>query len=154
MRWISLIGWILLCYAVAGVSGASTASAVDGWYRTLVRPSFAPPNWVFGPVWTLLYTMMAVAVWRVWVLPASGLRTLGIMLFLVQLALNFGWTWIFFGQHRIGAALVEIVALWLAIAATMVTFGRISPLATWLLAPYLVWVTFATALNVGFYRLN
>jgi tryptophan-rich sensory protein len=154
MRWISLIGWMVLCFAVGGVAGAGTGGDVNGWYRTLARPSFAPPDWIFGPVWTLLYAMMAVAVWRVGLSAASPLRTWSITLFLAQLALNFAWPWIFFRFHALGAGLIEIVVLWLAIVATISVFGRISPLAAWLMAPYLAWVTFATALNAGFWKLN
>jgi benzodiazapine receptor len=154
MRWLTLLGWLGLCFAVAGVSGTWTASEVEGWYRTLARPSFAPPNWLFGPVWTLLYALMAVAAWRVWQSAASPARSWGIGLFLVQLALNFAWPWLFFRQHWLGASLVEIVLLWMAIAATIWVFGRVSALPAWLMAPYLAWVTFATALNAGFWRLN
>jgi tryptophan-rich sensory protein len=154
MRWISLICWIGLCFAVAGVSGSWTASAVPGWYRTLTRPAIAPPDWVFGPAWTLLYALMAVAAWRIWESPASPLRTWGLALFLVQLILNFAWSLIFFRHHAIGAALVEIVALWAAIGATTLVFGRVSPAAAWLMAPYWAWVTFATVLNAAFWRLN
>jgi tryptophan-rich sensory protein len=154
MRWISLICWIGICFMVAGVSGSWTASEVPGWYRTLVRPSIAPPNWVFGPVWTLLYAMMAVAAWQVWESPSSPLRTLGLALFLVQLILNFAWSLIFFRQHAIGAALVEVVALWAAIGATTLVFCRVSPAAAWLMAPYWAWVSFASVLNAAFWRLN
>jgi tryptophan-rich sensory protein len=154
MRWLWLLGWIVLCFAVGGVSGTWTAAEVGGWYRTLHRPGFAPPDWVFGPVWSLLYLLMAIAAWRVWITPASPMRSWGIGLFLVQLALNFAWTWIFFHRHAIGAALAEIAALWVAIAVTLLVFARVSPMAAWLMAPYLVWVSFATALNAGFWRLN
>jgi len=154
VRWISLLGWFVLCFAVGGFAGAGTASDVDGWYRTLVRPSFAPPNWVFAPVWTLLYAMMAIAVWRIGLTPASPTRTWAIALFLAQLALNFAWPWIFFRFHALSFALVEIVALWVLIAATIWTCSRIAPLEAWLMAPYLAWVTFAAALNAGFWRLN
>jgi tryptophan-rich sensory protein len=154
MRWIALVLWIGLCFAVAAVSGSWTASEIPGWYRTLVRPSIAPPNWVFAPVWSLLYLLMAVAAWQVWQSAASPLRTWGLVLFLVQLALNFAWSLIFFRQHAIGAALVEVVVLWAAIAATTVVFGRVSPLAAWLMAPYLAWVTFASVLNGAYWRLN
>jgi tryptophan-rich sensory protein len=154
MRWLSLVGWIVLCFAVAGISSTWTANEVNGWYRTLVRPSYAPPNWLFGPVWTLLYLLMAIAAWQVWQSPPSTLRNVGIALFLMQLALNFAWPWVFFRLHALGAGLVEIIALWIAIAATMFVFRRISPAATWMLAPYLAWVSFATALNAGFWRLN
>ncbi len=154
MRWISLVGWIALCFAVGGIAGVWTASDVNGWYGTLVRPSIAPPDWVFGPVWTTLYLLMAIAAWRISEHPASALRSWGIGLFLVQLALNFAWPWIFFRQHALGAGLVEILVLWTAIAATLWIFSRISPPSGWLMLPYLLWVSFATALNFEFWRWN
>jgi benzodiazapine receptor len=154
MRWISLVFWIALCFAVAGVSSRWTASEVPGWYRTLTRPAIAPPNWVFGPVWTLLYALMTIAAWQVWQLPPSPLRTWGIALFLVQLGLNFAWSLFFFRQHALGAALAEIVLLWVAIGATTLVFGRVAPVAAWLMAPYWAWVSFATLLNAAFWRLN
>ena len=154
MRWIGLLTWLGLCFAVAGVSGRWTASEVAGWYSTLVKPSISPPNWVFGPVWTLLYTLMAVAAWQVCLLPASTLRTWGLALFLAQLALNFAWTFLFFRQHAIGGALAELLVLWTAIGATTIVFDWLSPSAAWLLAPYLAWVTFAAVLNTAYWRLN
>jgi tryptophan-rich sensory protein len=154
MRWIGLLTWFGLCFAVAGVSGSWTAREIPGWFRTLDRPAIAPPKWLFGPVWTLLYAMMAVAAWQVWLLPASGLRTWGLALFLAQLALNFAWTWIFFHQHAIGAALAELVALWAVIGATTIVFSLVSPSAAWLLAPYWAWVSFAAVLNAAYWRLN
>jgi tryptophan-rich sensory protein len=154
MRWISLIIWIGICFAVAGVCGRWTASEIPGWYRTLARPSIAPPDWVFGPVWTLLYALMAVAVWRVWESAPSPLRSWGLALFLVQLGLNFAWPLIFFRYHAIGAALAEILALWVAIGATTLVFHHVEPLAAWLMAPYWAWVSFASVLNGAFWRLN
>jgi translocator protein len=154
MKWISLLGWIALCFAVAGVSGSWTAREVAGWYRTLNRPAIAPPNWVFGPVWSLLYLLMAVAAWFVWRSAASPMRTWGIWLFLLQLALNFAWSWIFFRQHAIGAALLEVTLLWVAIGVTILVFSRVSTSSAWLLAPYLAWVSFATLLNGAYWRLN
>ncbi|MGD0292275.1 MAG: TspO/MBR family protein [Terracidiphilus sp.] len=154
MRWIALICWMGICFAVAGVSGSWTASEVPGWYRTLVRPDIAPPDWVFGPVWTLLYAMMAVAAWQVWESVPSPQRNWGLALFLIQLILNFAWSLIFFRHHAIGAALAEVVALWAAIGATTFVFGRVLPAAAWMMAPYWAWVTFATVLNAAFWRLN
>jgi len=154
MRWIGLLFWLGLCFAVASVSGAWTAKEVPGWYQGLVRPSFAPPDWIFGPVWTLLYALMAIAAWRIWESPASPLRTWGLGLFLVQLGLNFAWSWIFFRQHAIGAALVEVLLLWALIGAGTLVFGRVSSAAAWLMAPYWAWVSFATVLNAAFWRLN
>lgn len=154
MRWIWLLTWLGLCFAVAGVSGSWTASEIPGWYRTLVRPSIAPPNWAFGPVWTLLYALMAIAAWQVSQTTPSTLRTWGIGLFLVQLALNLAWSWIFFRHHAIGAALAEVVVLGAAIGATTLVFGRVAPSAAWLMAPYWAWVSFAAVLNAAYWWLN
>jgi tryptophan-rich sensory protein len=154
MRWISLLFSIALCFMVAGVSGQWTASEIPGWYRTLIRPAIAPPNWVFAPVWTLLYALMAVAVWLVGQSAPSPLRTWALVLFLLQLGLNFAWSWIFFHHHALGAALAEIVVLWGFIAATTLLFGRVAPIAAWLMVPYLAWVSFAAVLNGAYWRLN
>ena len=154
MRWISLLFWLGVCFGVAGVSGSWTASEIPGWYRTLTRPAIAPPNWVFGPVWILLYALMAIAAWQVWQTAPSSLRTWGLVLFLAQLGLNFAWSWIFFRHHAIRSALVEIVLLWIAIGAATLIFHRVSPAAAWLMVPYWAWVSFATVLNAAFWRLN
>jgi tryptophan-rich sensory protein len=154
MRWIALLTWLGLCFAVAGVSGSWTAREISGWFRTLTRPSIAPPDWLFGPVWTLLYALMALAAWQVWLLPASTLRSWGLALFLAQLALNFAWTWIFFRSHAIGFALAEVVVLWAAIGATTLVFSQVAPAAAWLMAPYWAWVSFAAVLNAAYWRLN
>jgi tryptophan-rich sensory protein len=154
MRWIWLAVWLGICLCVGGVSGRWTAGEIPGWYRTLVRPSIAPPNWVFGPVWTTLYVLMAIAAWGVTQEAASTERTLAVALFLLQLSLNFAWSWIFFRKHALGAALVEVVFLWITIGATTIVFGRLSSWTGWLLVPYLVWVGFASFLNEEFWRLN
>jgi len=154
MSWIWLGAWLGVCFAVAGISGSWTASEIPGWYSTLHRPRIAPPNWVFGPVWTLLYTLMAIAAWRVWLAPPSAFRTWGLLLFLVQLALNFAWSWIFFRMHAIGTALFDVGILWAFIGATTLLFARVTPNAAGLMAPYWAWVTFATALNAGYWLLN
>lgn len=154
MEWVGLAGWIVLTGAVGGISGLWTGAEVKGWYRTLHRPGFAPPNWVFGPVWSLLYLLMAVAAWLLWREPRSEMRSWALATFGLQLALNFAWSWIFFRMHAVGWALVEICALWLAIVATVWLFAQVSPMAAWLMAPYLAWVSFAAALNAGFWWLN
>jgi translocator protein len=154
MRWISLISWLVICFAVAGLGGRLTATEIPGWYRTLVRPAIAPPNWIFGPVWTTLYALMAIAAWRVWLAAPSPMRTWGLALFVLQLGLNFGWSWIFFRQHAIGAALAEVLLLWVAIGTTTLVFTRVAPDSAWLMAPYWAWVSFATLLNAAFWRLN
>ncbi len=154
MRWISLIGWLGLCFAVAGIGGRWTAAEIPDWYRTLARPGFAPPNWVFGPVWSALYLLMAIAAWLAGQSVASPLRTWALALFVVQLGLNLAWSWIFFRHHAVGAAVVEIVLLWVAIGATTAVFGRVAPVAGWLMAPYWAWVSFAAVLNAAIWRLN
>jgi tryptophan-rich sensory protein len=146
-----LIGWLVLCFAAAGTA---VFVSTDGWYVALHKPSWNPPAWLFGPAWTLLYITMAVAAWLVWReggWKAQG-RSLG--LFLLQWFLNALWTPLFFGLHRPGLAFAEIVLLWLAIAATLVSFWRVRQVAGILLVPYLAWVSFAAALNFTIWRLN
>jgi tryptophan-rich sensory protein len=143
--------------ALGGLSGASTASEIRGWYRTLDRPSWNPPDAVFGPVWTGLYGLMGAALVRVArspQRPAAVDRRLALGLFATQLALNGAWSWIFFSRHAIGTALAEILVLWLAIAATIGAFATIRPSAAALLVPYLAWVTFATVLTASIWRRN
>jgi translocator protein len=154
MGWFILTVWFVLCFAVAGIGGRWTAPEIKGWYGTLRRPAFAPPNWVFGPVWTLLYALMALAAWLISLAPPSSMRTVALGLFVVQLALNLAWSWIFFKRHRIGAAVVEIAALWAMIGMTAIAFGQIEGIAGWLLAPYWAWVSFAAVLNWDYWRLN
>jgi tryptophan-rich sensory protein len=124
------------------------------WYAGLVKPAFNPPNWVFGPVWTLLYAMMAVSAWLVWRGRAAAPVGLALAVYGVQLVLNALWSWLFFGVHALGVAFVEIVLLWLAIAATAVLFWRVNRLAGALFIPYLAWVGFAAILNFSLWRLN
>ena len=154
MRWLTLVFWIVLCFLAAGIGARWTTPEITGWYKTLVRPPIAPPNWVFGPVWTTLYLLMALAAWLVSQSAPSSSRSLALILFLLQLALNLAWSWLFFHRHAIGGALVEILLLWAAIAATTLLFSRITPTSAWLMVPYLAWVSFACVLNAAFWRLN
>ncbi len=154
MRAASLVVLILLCQGVGLFGARWTAPEIPSWYRTLAKPPFNPPSWVFGPVWTLLYLLMAIAAWRIVYAPASAERTAGLAVFAIQLALNLLWPWIFFRHHALGAALAEIICLWLAIAFTAVLFARIDSIAAWLLAPYLAWTAFASLLNGAIWRLN
>jgi benzodiazapine receptor len=146
--------WLAICYGAAALGSVFSVGAIPGWYETLTKPPGTPPNAVFGPVWTVLYGMMGVAAWRVWLL--RGLRGAwgALALFAVQLGLNVGWSALFFGRQAIAAAMIEIVLLWCAIAATTVAFLRHDRLAAALLAPYWAWVSFAAWLNYGFWRLN
>ena len=150
-----LAALVALCLGVGALGGIFTSSSVSTWYRALARPSFTPPGWIFGPVWTALYVLMAVAAWLVWRAAGTARRARGpLALFGAQLALNLGWSAVFFGLRRPDLAALEIVVLWAAILATLLAFGRRSRLAAALLAPYLAWVTFAAALNLAIWRLN
>ena len=148
---LALAGWVLLCFAAASMGGLFMPG---DWYATLKKPSWNPPGWIFGPVWTALYAMMAVAAWLVWKQGGFKTQRRALTMFLVQLALNALWTPLFFGLHWTGVAFVEIVLLWLAIAATIAGFRPVSRLAAWLLSPYLAWVGFAAALNFKLWWLN
>jgi tryptophan-rich sensory protein len=152
---VTLAGAVLLPLAVGALGSLATFDAVRVWYPTLVRPSFAPPAWVFGPVWTALYVMMGVASWLVWRKRHAQPAARGALSFYaVQLLLNLAWSWIFFDLHQPLAALVEITVLLVAIALTTLRFRAVSGAAAALMLPYLAWVSFATALNAGFWWLN
>jgi tryptophan-rich sensory protein len=142
-------------FAASLIGQAATMPNIPTWYAGLVKPSFNPPNWIFGPVWTTLYVMMAYAFWRVLRLPGETPGRGGaITLFLLQIALNAAWSWAFFGFHSPLSGVFVIAALWLAIVATMVAFWRLDRLAGWLFAPYIAWVSFAAVLNVSILQLN
>jgi translocator protein len=148
-----LIVWFVLCFAASAV-GAVASIQAQSFYQQITQPTWAPPSWVFGPVWTLLYAMMAVAAWLVW--GRGGLRAnrIALSIFGAQLALNALWSWLFFAWYFGALAFVDIVLLWLLIVATIVSFWRVSPLAGALLVPYLLWVSFASALNYSIWQLN
>lgn len=149
-----LLAFLVICLSISVAGGAATASSVGTWYQTLQKPFFNPPNWLFAPVWTALYIMMAIAGWRVW--RAHGLRgaRAAMALFAVQLALNLAWSFLFFGYRMIGAALIEIILLLMAILVTTVLFWKRDRLAGMLFVPYAGWVAFATILNFALWRLN
>jgi len=149
-----LVVFVGLCLAVGALGGWVTADSVKTWYTTINKPSFTPPNWVFGPVWTVLYVLMGIAGWRVWCKARPDQLRVPLALFAVQLALNLAWSVVFFGAHRIGGAVVVIVGLEAAILATMVAFRRIDGLAALLLVPYALWVVFAAVLNIAAWQLN
>lgn len=150
----ALAGFVLLCFAVAGLGSLARTPALDGWYATLRKPSWTAPNWVFGSVWSLFYLGMAIAAWLIWRERARTRTNLLLFLFATQLVLNLFWSILFFGWQLPGPAFVEILLLWSAILATLVTFSRVSTLAAWLFVPYLVWVTFAAFLNLSILQLN
>lgn len=142
------------CELVGILGTPFTIASIPTWYAHLNKPPFSPPNWIFGPVWTLLYFLMGVALWLVVTSKQSELRNRGIRLFAVQLVLNFLWSVIFFGMHQPLIALVDIVLLWAAIFMTMLTFHKVSTVSSYLLVPYLVWVSFASILNFAIVLLN
>ncbi|WEN15695.1 tryptophan-rich sensory protein [Rhodanobacter sp. AS-Z3] len=148
-----LIGWLVLSFIAAAIGAFASVQAAS-FYQQMVQPSWAPPSSVFGPVWSLLYALMGVAAWLVW-REGGWRRQRGVLaLFIVQLALNALWSWLFFAWHRGALAFGDIVLLWLLIAATLVGFWRVRPLAGALLLPYLCWVSFASALNYAVWHLN
>ena len=150
----AFFGSLLIPLAVGGISGFFTVSAIPGWYRTIQKPSWNPPNWVFGPVWTSLYILMGIAMFLIWTRPKSPLRQRALYLNAAQLVLNFFWSLIFFNLHAIGWALLEIGVLWVLIVSTMFAYDKVYKPAAWLLLPYIVWVTFATMLNGAIWWLN
>jgi tryptophan-rich sensory protein len=152
MPWLALAGWILVAFLAALIGGL--AGAPGAWYAGLAKPAWNPPNWVFGPVWTVLYATMGVAAWLIWLRRADTPVQAALTLFGIQLVLNALWSWVFFGWHWLGLAFVELLLMWVAILATTVAFWRIRPLAGWLFLPYLLWVAFAGVLNLFLWRLN
>ena len=151
-KWAVLALLILICLVVGTLGGLSSTTAIEDWYRTIAKPSWTPPDAVFGPVWTVLYIMMAVAAWLVWrtgdqVRPA-------LILFFVQLALNLAWTLLFFAARSPGLALIEVVFLWLGVLFTMLAFFARSRVAGWLFVPYLAWVSFAAVLTAAIWMMN
>ncbi len=149
-----LLGFLLLTFAAAAIGSLFTTGGLDPWYRQLEKPALNPPSWVFGPVWTLLYILMATAAWLVWRRGDWGRARLALGLWVVQLALNSFWSILFFGMRAPGPAFVELVVLWLAILATTIAFARWSRPAALLMLPYLAWVTFAGYLNFSIWLLN
>jgi translocator protein len=149
--WLVLIAWLLLCFAAAA---AGALFPPGEWYASLNKPSWNPPSWLFGPVWSTLYVMMAVSAWLVWRQGGFIRQRWPLSIFLVQLVLNAAWSPLFFGLKQPGVAFAEIIVLWLAIAWTIAVFWRVHRVAAWLLVPYLAWVSFAAVLNGTLWHLN
>lgn len=152
--WIALLIFLGICFAVAASASVLTASSVKTWYPGLLKPAGTPPPWVFGPVWSILYLLMAGAAWLVWKQRMHEDVWLTLAVFIMQLILNGLWSFVFFGLRRSGAALVEIIVLLAAIAITTMRFAECSRLAFWLMTPYGAWVLYASYLNFGIWRLN
>ena len=149
-----LAAFVLVCLGISALGGWATASSVGSWYPTLAKPAFNPPNWVFAPVWTVLYVMIALSGWRVWRERGFARARGALGVYALQLALNLAWSFVFFGAQAIGAGLVVIVLLLAAIVANARLFFAIERVAGWLLVPYAAWVAFATVLNAALWRLN
>jgi len=153
-RWAGLVTFIVLCLGAGGLGAIATTPEIPTWYQDLVKPSWNPPAYLFGPVWTALFVMMAIAGWLVWKPRGFTQAAVPLTLFGSQLVLNVAWSWIFFGAHQPGWAFLEIIVLWLAILATTAAFFRSDKTAGWLMIPYLAWVSFASVLNFTIWRLN
>lgn len=143
----ALAGWLALTVGGGALIGAVTNGGTDPWYEALDKAPWNPPSWVFAPVWTTLYVLMGLAAWFVWRRGGWRFQRVALTLFLVQLALNFAWSPLFFTARQPGLALLDLMALWLLVIWTMRAFARVLPLTAWLLAPYLAWVSYAATLN-------
>jgi benzodiazapine receptor len=150
---LGLVGWLVVSFAASAV-GAVASIKAKSFYSQLIQPNWAPPSGIFGPVWTVLYTLMGIAAWLVW--RSGGFRPnrQALTLFLLQLAFNALWSWLFFAWYLGALALADIVMLWILIVATIVSFWRVRPFAGGLLIPYLLWVSFASVLNYSLWQLN
>lgn len=152
--WGMLAFFLALCLVVGAAGGAVTRPALPDWYAGLAKPGFTPPNWAFPVVWTALFVLMGIAAWRVWRLRGIRGAPVAFGFFFTQLGFNFGWSVLFFGMRMPPAALAWIAVLWLAIVATLAAFWRNDRAAGALLVPYLLWVSYAAALNAAIVRLN
>jgi benzodiazapine receptor len=150
---LGLVGWLVIAFIGAAIGAAASINA-SSFYTQLVLPEWAPPSSLFGPVWTVLYALMGVAAWLVWRVDGFRAARGALTLFLVQLALNALWSWLFFGWHRGALAFADILLLWVFVVVTLIAFWRVRALAGALLVPYLLWVSFASALNYAVWQLN
>lgn len=150
---IGLVIWLMVCFAASAIGAVASVQA-RSFYVVLSQPSWAPPGWLFGPVWTALYTLMAIAAWLVWRQGGFKKNQVALSLFLLQLVLNALWSWLFFAWQMGAASLVNIILLWVLILATLWTFKQTSKWSALLMIPYLLWVGFATALNYAMWQLN
>ncbi len=152
--WAKIILCSIVIVILGTLSGLSTVSQIPTWYAELNKPSWNPPSWIFGPMWTTLYILMGVALARIWHLTSSQARSTALILFGIQLLLNLIWSPIFFGMHKLGLALIVILILVICIILTIRSFVSLDKVSGWLLVPYLLWVSFASFLNYTIYQLN
>ncbi|MEI7998349.1 MAG: TspO/MBR family protein [Candidatus Omnitrophota bacterium] len=151
---LTLLVFIILCFSAAALGTVFTNSSLKSWYPTIKKPLWNPPNWVFAPVWTILFMMMAMAGWMVWERLTQRIFCLSMVLFIIQLILNVAWSAVFFGFRSPFLALLEIIFLWLFVGLTMITFLNVYTLAGVLFLPYFLWVSFAAVLNYSIWRKN
>ena len=149
-----LIICLALTIGLGGAGGFFTVKEIASWYVTLQKPSFNPPNYLFGPVWSVLYILMGISLYLICKQPPSKQRKQAISIFLIQFVLNVSWSFIFFNQHQILGALIDIIAIWLLILLTIFLFAKLNKTAAWLLVPYISWVSFAMLLNAAIWILN
>lgn len=154
INWPSLLVCIAIPLVAGTLSGFANVNTINTWYNTLIKPSFNPPNYLFGPVWTILYILMGISLYMVVRTTKSDLRTTALLIFGLQLALNFSWSFIFFYFQSPAIALIVISVLWIAILMMMIYMHKLSPVASYLQIPYLLWVSFATVLNAAIWYLN
>jgi len=150
---IKILVCVLICAGLGFASGISNVNEVNGWFQTIEKPSWNPPNWIFSPVWTTLYILMGIAAGIIWH-SRDERRIQALMLFILQFLFNLAWSYLFFARHAIGWALAEIILMLILIIATSISFYRIKPLAGMLMLPYILWVSFATVLNGAIWMLN
>lgn len=153
INWLLLIGFVILCNLIGALGTLWTASDGD-WYKNIIRPSFNPPSWIFGPVWTLLFTLMGISLYLVWVSPNSKIRTIALIIFAIHFVLNVLWSYLFFGLNNPLLAFIEILILLILIIITGIYFYKINKIAGYLFIPYVLWVSFASFLTYTIWRLN
>ncbi len=151
INWGRLLGCIFGVELIGNIGSLATFSQITTWYAALNKPAFNPPNGIFGPVWTILFALMGIALYLVW---SEKNNKKALALFAIQLVLNVLWSFVFFGWHQPGWAFIEIMLLWIAIATTIIEFKKLSKAAAWLMAPYLAWVSFAAVLTFAVWQLN
>lgn len=153
-KYLKLIVCVLLTLFVGGISGVATASGINNWFMTLNKPFFNPPNYLFGPVWTVLYLLMGISLFLILQSTLKELKSKALLIFAIQLSLNFLWSFLFFKFQLIGLSFIEIIMIWISILAMIISFYKINRIAAWLQIPYLLWVSFAIVLNGAIWWLN
>lgn len=151
---VILIICIIVPLVIGALGGVATTSGLESWYQTIQKPSFNPPNYLFGPVWSLLYILMGISFYLILISKNQKPKTKAIAIFVIQIILNLAWSFIFFKFHLLGWALIEIILIWIAVLAMITIFYRINKVAAFLQIPYLVWVSFASILNGAFWYIN